>query len=79
MQNDYLHMVESTCEVTVYKFCRAIIGKLGPVYLPNAEDTTQIFSQNAARGFLWMLESIDCMHWARKIAHLFGTDVHSEA
>jgi hypothetical protein len=74
MVNDYLCKAESTAQDTVYKFCRAIIGKFASLYLrsPNEQDTTRILAHNEARGFRGMVGSNDCMHWAWKIAHLLG-------
>ncbi|XP_071676893.1 uncharacterized protein [Lolium perenne] len=59
--NDYLRMAESTCIVTLYRFCRAIIALFAKDYLrsPRQDDTARILQKNATRGFPGMLGSID--------------------
>ena len=45
-------------------FCHVIIEIFGQVYLrsPNENDIERLLSKSAQRGFLVMLESLDCMH-----------------
>jgi hypothetical protein len=65
---DYLRVAESTCFETVGRFCRAVVAVFGKDYLraPNEQDIASILAQNAARGFLGMLRTIDCMQWGWK-------------
>jgi hypothetical protein len=67
-RDDYLYMAESIAIDCMYRFYWAIVVVHGKKYprTSNAEDTTRILEQNAARGFSGMLGSIDCMHWAWK-------------
>ncbi|KAK1618171.1 hypothetical protein QYE76_023688 [Lolium multiflorum] len=76
--DDYLRMSESTAIECMYKFCRAVVGKFGKYYLrrPTEEETARIMTQNAARGFPGMLESIDCMLGHGRTACLLGKVDH---
>ncbi|SPT17435.1 unnamed protein product [Triticum aestivum] len=62
--DEYVCMSETTCLMSMYKFCQAVIEVFGPEYLrqPTAADTERLLATNAARGFPGMLGSIDCMH-----------------
>src|SRR3954462_3219516 len=66
--DEYVRMSETTCLMSMYKFCQAVIEVFGPEYLrqPIAADTERLLATNAARGFPGMLGSIDCMHWEWK-------------
>ncbi|KAI4988251.1 hypothetical protein ZWY2020_029881 [Hordeum vulgare] len=62
--DEYVRMSETTCLMSMYKFCQAVIEVFGPEYLrqPSVADTERLLATNAARGFADMLGSIDCMH-----------------
>ncbi|XP_073355182.1 uncharacterized protein [Aegilops tauschii subsp. strangulata] len=59
--DEYVRMSETTCLMSMYKFCQAVIEVFGPEYLrqPTAADTERLLATNAARGFSGMLASID--------------------
>ena len=63
--DEYVHMSESTCLESLYRFCKAVIAVFGPEYLrePTAADTAHLLAANASWGFPGMLRGIDCMHW----------------
>jgi hypothetical protein len=63
--DDYIRMSESTCHEAMYRFCEVVIAVFGEYYLrePNMDDTARLLSINESRGFLGMLDNIDCMHW----------------
>ena len=62
--DEYVRMSESTCLLSLYSFCMAVVEVFGPEYLrePNAADTERLLAINVERGFPGMLGSIDCMH-----------------
>jgi hypothetical protein len=66
--DDHLAMGESTAIKCVKRFVVAIVQLFGPKYLraPTEEDTARLLEENAARGFVGMIGSIDCMHWSWK-------------
>src|SRR4051812_1733614 len=66
--DEYVRMSESTCLLSLYIFCTAVVEVFGPEYLrePNADDTERLLAINVERGFPGMLGSIDCMHWKWK-------------
>ena len=61
--DEYVHMSESTCLGSMYRFCKATIVVFGPEYLreQNAADIAHLLAMNARRGFSGMPSSIDCM------------------
>ena len=65
-QDDYMCMAEFTTIHSMYRFYGSVVAVLGPNYLkgPNEVETTRIMEQNAARGFIEMLGSIDYMQWS---------------
>jgi hypothetical protein len=66
--DDHLAMGESQEIECVKHFVMAMVEVFGPEYMrsPNGQDTTWLLEQNATRGFLCMLGSIDCIHWRWK-------------
>ena len=62
--DEYIHMSESTCLESLYKFCKAVIAVFGPEYLrqPTAADSERLLATNTTTGFPGMLGTIDCMH-----------------
>lgn len=63
--DENLEMSDSTVLECVKHFCQAIIVRFGGEYLrpPNPTELEGLLTQNAQRGFVGMLGSIDCMHW----------------
>ncbi|XP_073354840.1 uncharacterized protein [Aegilops tauschii subsp. strangulata] len=59
--DEHVRMSESTCPLSLYNFCKAMVAVYGPEYLrqPNVVDTERLLVTNAARGFPGMLGSID--------------------
>ncbi|XP_073355261.1 uncharacterized protein [Aegilops tauschii subsp. strangulata] len=62
--DEYVRMSETTCLMSMYKFCQAVIEVFRPEYLrqPTAADIVRLLTTNTARGFPGMLGSIDCSH-----------------
>jgi hypothetical protein len=62
--DEYLRMSETTCLESMYKFCKVVIAVFGTIYLREltVEETARLLLINGERGFLGMIESIDCMH-----------------
>ena len=66
--DEYVRMSESTCLLSLYSFCTAVVEVSGPEYLrePNVADTERLLVINVERGFPSMFGGIDCMHWEWK-------------
>jgi hypothetical protein len=58
-------MGERTILECVNKFTSTIVEEYGDIYLrePNVQDIARLLEVAEQRGFLGMLDSIDCMHW----------------
>ena len=59
----YVRMSESTCLLSIYSFCKAVVAVFGPEYLrePTVADTERLLAINGKRDFPGMLCSIDCI------------------
>ncbi|KAF8391673.1 hypothetical protein HHK36_023980 [Tetracentron sinense] len=66
--DEYVRIDESTTILCMKKFCRTIVEVFGDEYLrtPNANDVARLQKKGEERGFLGILGSLDCMHWAWK-------------
>ncbi|XP_076943458.1 uncharacterized protein LOC143613706 [Bidens hawaiensis] len=65
--DEYIRIGESTSIECLHKFCRSIVEVFGPRYLrrPNQDDIQRLLKLHSEKhGFVGMLGSIDCMHWA---------------
>jgi len=65
--DEYIRIGESTSIECLHKFCRSIVEVFGPQYLrkPNQDDIQRLLQLHSEKhGFVGMLGSIDCMHWA---------------
>ncbi|XP_009365083.2 uncharacterized protein LOC103954955 [Pyrus x bretschneideri] len=63
--DEYCRLVESTAIENLKCFYKAIEGIYGAIYLrnPNREDLKKLLRKADKRGFIGMIESLDCMHW----------------
>ncbi|WVZ83894.1 hypothetical protein U9M48_030989 [Paspalum notatum var. saurae] len=63
--DDTYKMAETTVLKTLMQFVHTVIDVYEKEYLrpPRAHELEVILKQNEARGFLGMVDSIDCMHW----------------
>ncbi|KAE8904668.1 hypothetical protein PF002_g22338 [Phytophthora fragariae] len=66
--DENLEMSETTVKNCVQHFCVAVIAVFSPEYLrpPTPSEIRELLEENAKRGFVGMVESIDCMHWTWK-------------
>ena len=64
--DEYVRIGESTAIESLCRFVVAIVDLFEEEYLryPNEADTTRLLALGEQNGFLGMLGSIDCMHWA---------------
>ena len=62
--DEYVHIGDSTANLAVNKFCRAVISAFEGVYLraPNTADVARLLEAGSRQGFPGMLGSLDCMH-----------------
>lgn len=66
--DENLEMSESTINKCVRHFCEAVIAVFGEQYIrpPSSDEIVSLLQENARRGFIGMVGSIDCMHWVWK-------------
>jgi len=66
--DEYIRIGESTTLESLWRFVEAVDEIFGEEYLryPNEADTARLLAISEQKGFLGMLGSIDCMHWAWK-------------
>ena len=66
--DEYVRIGETTTIECVKRFCQGVVEIFWPEYLrsPNAADISRLLQKANQRGFLGMLGSLDCMHWAWK-------------
>ena len=66
--DEYVRIGETTTIECVKRFCQGVVEIFGPEYLrsSNAADISRLLRKSNQRGFLGMLGSLDCMHWAWK-------------
>ncbi|XP_071700637.1 uncharacterized protein [Rutidosis leptorrhynchoides] len=65
--DEYLHMGASTSRDCLNNYCKCIIHMFSREYLrkPTEEDVRRLHAKHLEmHGFLGMLGSLDCMHWA---------------
>ena len=62
--DEYVRVSKSTCLLSMYSFCKAVVAVFGPEYLrePTAAATERLLAINVDRGFPGMLGSIYRMH-----------------
>ncbi|OWZ11810.1 Ribosomal protein [Phytophthora megakarya] len=67
--DENLELSASTALECVKRFCHAVIHCIGEEYLrpPNQLEMQTFLDQNAHRGFVGMIGSVDCMHWQWRI------------
>ena len=66
--DEYVRIGETTTIECVKQFCQGVVEIFGPEYLrsPNSADISKLLRKANQHGFLGMLGSLDCMHWAWK-------------
>jgi hypothetical protein len=84
--DEYMCMSESTCIVSMYKFCRAIISVFGEEYLrePNLEDTQRLQREEGISWYAWKHRSyalgVEELSWQGQYSgHAEGCTVILEA
>uniref|UniRef100_H3G773 DDE Tnp4 domain-containing protein n=1 Tax=Phytophthora ramorum TaxID=164328 RepID=H3G773_PHYRM len=63
--DENLEIAETTTLKCLKRFYRAIIARFGSAYLrsPTPSELQEILQENARRGFVGMIGSVDCTHW----------------